>query len=349
MIRDKSLRVPQNIYPVFEERISKIDDKQICGWKINNDYISLTIDVCDINKINNIDTNDEIANEVILRTDLNRIVTSNKGSKKDNIITAVEMLLQRRITFKACNGYTRIENVFKGSFVFPDRRYITLSINKDALKFILNFEKYGYNTYKYLASKLTSKYSMRFYEMIYNNKENHIIKITPEEIIKMFMLEGKPCFKNPSYIKKTILDRAREELSRKTDVAFSIDVSYTGKRIDTFYIIPKKVVVDRESYNIEQKLIALKEVCGFDIVKTLRRIVFTNEEMANRFTHINTFVKYISFEPEKKINNRVDILLDGVEAGKLSKAEARKSFEMTMKKTIDNGISRESGNPDSAL
>jgi plasmid replication initiation protein len=106
---------------------------------------------------------------------------------------------------------------------------VTLKFDPDLKPYLLDLKEL-FTTYKLEnILKLTSKYSIRLYELLKCNEYKGILEITPSELSEMFELTKS--YSQYGQIKRRILEPAKQELTAKTDIQFTYETVTQRKKV----------------------------------------------------------------------------------------------------------------------
>lgn len=140
---------------------------------------------------------------------------------------------------KSWSAFNLIErpNIDKGKYTVSFR--ISPLIAHAFLDFSKGYSKYELET----AMNFESVYAMRFYELLSSQKNKITYSIDKLKI--MFQIEDKYVGKNNDFIRK-VVDKAKEELDKKSPVSFVYEKQTLGKKIIGIHFYPLKIPENRD-------------------------------------------------------------------------------------------------------
>jgi hypothetical protein len=125
---------------------------------------------------------------------------------------------------------------------FEYKGSVQFEIPAEMYSALLNFVK-GYRKFELLtAMRFESIYSMRFYELMSNQKNPLTYKI--EELKSMFQIQNKYT-RNPDFIKR-VVDPAKRELDEKSPFSFEYGINKQGKEFHSITFYPVAIPKNRD-------------------------------------------------------------------------------------------------------
>ena len=159
---------------------------------------------------------------------------------------------------------------------------------------ILNFSR-GYRKYELKTAMLfESVYSMRFYEMLTNQK--YPLTYTISDLKKMFGIEGK--YKNVNDFIRSVIDPAKKELDIKSPFGFEYKANKEGRKYVSFTFYPY-VIAKNQDENVEIIKIN-KQLCpSYYLDKETREYLINNFSFDQKEIKLNRplFEKAMKFIP----------------------------------------------------
>ena len=169
--------------------------------------------------------------------------------------------------------------------LYKNKEFIKFTLRDEIVQAFLNFSK-GYKKYELkIAMQFESTYSMRFYELLSNQKTpiNYSIEILKE----MFGLIDK--YKRPSGFIEKVIAPAKNELDKCSPYTFHYETIKTGKKITGIRFIP-----------IHQPQFEDEELKKQKVMK----------QMSNRWfipKNIEDYLKYNYEFTDKELNNNLGL------------------------------------------
>lgn len=157
--------------------------------------------------------------------------------EKDNNYTrtknALLSLNKKVIQYEDENSWGAL-NLIERPEVYKKGEYISFRISPTIAKVFVDFSK-GFSKYELTtAMQFESVYSMRFYELL--SEQKRPISYTIENLKIMFNVEGKYKL-NADFIRKVILP-AKKELDAKSPYSFEYKTQKTGRKITSIKFFP---------------------------------------------------------------------------------------------------------------
>jgi Protein involved in initiation of plasmid replication len=144
-------------------------------------------------------------------------------------------LLSKKLEIKEMEGgkrkYTGISLLTRCEYLEGDG-YIEARFNEEMKPYLLQLKRRFtmYEAGHFLP--LRSTHSMRIYELLKMREDISILRITVSEFRDILGVENK--YSRFSDLKRSVIEKARGELSEKTDISFTYDVERDGQ-------IPKRI------------------------------------------------------------------------------------------------------------
>lgn len=157
-----------------------------------------------------------------------------QGNSKHYVLNQLKELRKKDIEFAYINQKGQTEDVTTGIIStvrnIRDTDYIMVEISTWAIPFLLYWGKgVGGTIYqKAIAVKLQGIYAKRLYKICSRWQDQGGTSMSLEEFRKIFKLENK--YKQPSDLKKRVLDRAQKELKQKADLYFEYSLEKIQSR-----------------------------------------------------------------------------------------------------------------------
>lgn len=159
-------------------------------------------------------------------------------------------------------------------------------LQTEVFEAILNFSK-GYRKYELkTAMTLTSEYSMRFYELLSNQKTP--LSYSINQLKEMFQLENK--YKQVNDFTKRVIDTAKAELDAKSPYSFTYESIKYGRKITGFTFFPVYQPEHRDQ-ELEKAELQKQISPAWDLIQPVRQYLkhqfeFTTAEIKQ---HIELF------------------------------------------------------------
>ncbi|MEM6814096.1 MAG: replication initiation protein [Bacteroidota bacterium] len=180
--------------------------------------------------LNNIETGINIQPELFNKNVTVKIPISLLGETNyGRIRQAAEKLQTRQIWLKDDPKQKKFDVITPFPRIAANRDHIELTVFSDILPYFLEL-KSGYTEYKLKAAiALTSKYSQRFYEFLSRWKDTgYWGPVTIEHLKELLFIEDK--YSDIYLFKKKVLDIAKKELKKKTEISFEYRLIKEGRR-----------------------------------------------------------------------------------------------------------------------
>lgn len=199
---------------------------------------------------------------------------------------ALKALRAKTIEYQTDEGWSATGIIEKPKIGF-NTELVSFRLDKDIYDVFLNFSK-GFSKYELsTAMKFESVYSMRFYELLYNQK--HAIDFTIEYLKEMFQLKNK--YSRPSDFILNVVEIAKKELDNKSHFSFNYTPMKQGRKIHKirFYPIktknPNPVVNNEKKDLIDQYNVSLSSIINYNVIKYLKNeFGFSDIELKNNLT-----------------------------------------------------------------
>lgn len=215
----------------------------------------------------------------------------NHKKVKDALIS----LSQKGIEYEDNKAWQRFNIVFYTKIDKYEHTF-SFSVHEKIWDCILDFSK-GFTKYELnIALKLKRAYSMRFYELVSNQKRS--ITYSVEQLRKMFKLEDK-YERIDSFIRR-VIKPSKEELDRVANYTFDYIPNKVGKSIVSFTFIPIEQPEKRDQ-DLVKKELDKKVQLHWDIPNNVRRYLlqsmeFTTDEIKRNRDTFKAFL-LISKDP----------------------------------------------------
>lgn len=160
------------------------------------------------------------------------------GSLYKNIKNACDVLFERKFSYKEITDnneikYTKSRWVSKVSYI-PESAIIELYFTDDVLQFITMLEKHFTSYELEQVADLSSKYSVRLYELLIAWRSQGKIPLISIEDIRNRLGVGDDEYKLMGDFKKRVIDLAVNEINEKTDIQVSYEQHKAGRKIIGF-------------------------------------------------------------------------------------------------------------------
>ena len=162
-----------------------------------------------------------------------------------DVRTAVRKLIKRIITVDR-NGQNIDLNWIQGA-AYGEKGYVKISINQVLKPYLLNLKSHFTKFYLGFVVNLRSTYSIRLYELL-KRFENLGEAFFEVERLKHILGINKDEYALYGHFKSKVIVVAQKELIEKTDIAFAVEETKTGKKITGIRFIitknePKNLVL----------------------------------------------------------------------------------------------------------
>lgn len=181
--------------------------------------------------------------------------------------------------------------------VYKNKEYINFTLREEIVEAFLNFSK-GYKKYELkTAMEFESVYSMRFYELLSNQKTP--INYSIETLKEMFGLIGKYENRTPNFINKVIIP-AKKELDKCSPYSFHYEPIKIGRKITGIRFIPT-YQPQFEDPELKKKQLNKQISNRWFIPKNIEDFLkhnfdFTDKELKNNLTLFENLYKNLSEE-----------------------------------------------------
>ncbi len=169
--------------------------------------------------------------------------------------------------------------------VFKNKEYIGFTLREEIIQAFLDFSK-GFKKYELkTAMEFESVYSMRFYELLSNQKTP--INYSIDTLKEMFQIENK--YKLTADFLRYVIEPAKKELDKCSPYTFHYETIKTGRKITSIRFIP----IHQPQFEDE----SLKKQ------KTMK-------QMSNRWfipKNIEDYLKYNYEFTDKELNNNLSL------------------------------------------
>ena len=180
--------------------------------------------------------------------------------------------------------------------VFKNKEYIGFTLREEIIQAFLDFSK-GFKKYELkTAMEFESVYSMRFYELLSNQKTP--INYSIDTLKEMFQIENK--YKLTADFLRYVIEPAKKELDKCSPYTFHYETIKTGRKITGIRFIP----IHQPQYEDEslKKQKALKQMSNrWYIPKNIEDYLkynyeFTNKELNNNLSLFESLHNHLSEE-----------------------------------------------------
>jgi plasmid replication initiation protein len=157
-----------------------------------------------------------------------------QGNSKHYVLEQLKQLRKKDIEFAYVNQEGQTEDVTTGIINtvrnIRDTDFIVVEISTWAIPYLLYWGKgVGGTIYqKAIAVKLTGRYAKRLYKICCRWQDQGGTSMSLYEFRKMFKIENK--YKQPSDLRKRVLNPAQKELKEKADLYFEYEINKVQSR-----------------------------------------------------------------------------------------------------------------------
>ena len=180
--------------------------------------------------------------------------------------------------------------------VFKNKEYIGFTLREEIIQAFLDFSK-GFKKYELkTAMEFESVYSMRFYELLSNQKTP--INYSIDTLKEMFQIENK--YKLTADFLRYVIEPAKKELDKCSPYTFHYETIKTGLKITGIRFIPIHQPQFEDESLKKQK--AVKQMSNrWFIPKNIEDYLkynyeFTNKELNNNLSLFESLYNYLSEE-----------------------------------------------------
>ena len=180
--------------------------------------------------------------------------------------------------------------------VFKNKEYIGFTLREEIIQAFLDFSK-GFKKYELkTAMEFESVYSMRFYELLSNQKTP--INYSIDTLKEMFQIENK--YKLTADFLRYVIEPAKKELDKCSPYTFHYETIKTGRKITGIRFIPIHQPQFEDESLKKQK--AVKQMSNrWFIPKNIEDYLkynyeFTNKELNNNLSLFESLYNYLSEE-----------------------------------------------------
>lgn len=206
---------------------------------------------------------------------------------------------------------------------------VTFYVTSDIWRCCVDFSK-GATKYELVtAMNFKSVYSMRFYELMSNQK--HVITYSLEQLKEMFCVQDK--YKLTADFIRKVIEPAKKELDEHSPYSFEWSANKEGKKITSFNFYPVYKSENRDSV-LEERDLQRKTSLSWSLNRQvvdylINSIGFTKTEINNNRELITT--------AQNKLDNILEILAELKEKSR-NKKNPKGWIIGTIKRKIKNGI-----------
>lgn len=208
-------------FSVYEKRILyriiELNQYLIEGKKLNEKYV--------------LDSNSQ--GDITYTLPINLFLKENDSTNHKEVKKALENLKRKELTYEDDNLWASL-SIIANPKIHKYAEKVTFTIDKMINDALIDFSK-GFKKYELkVAMEFESTYSMRFYEILSNQKKP--INYTIETLKDMFQISNK--YKLTADFIKRIIEPAKKELDEKSPYTFHYNTIKTGKKITGIRFIP---------------------------------------------------------------------------------------------------------------
>lgn len=208
-------------FSVYEKRILyriiELNQYLIEGKKLNEKYV--------------LDSNSQ--GDITYTLPINLFLKENDSTNHKEVKKALENLKRKELTYEDDNLWASL-SIITNPKIHKYAEKVTFTIDKMINDALIDFSK-GFKKYELkVAMEFESTYSMRFYEILSNQKKP--INYTIETLKDMFQISNK--YKLTADFIKRIIEPAKKELDEKSPYTFHYNTIKTGKKITGIRFIP---------------------------------------------------------------------------------------------------------------
>ncbi|MGV1021396.1 replication initiation protein [Empedobacter falsenii] len=208
-------------FSVYEKRILyriiELNQYLIEGKKLNEKYV--------------LDSNSQ--GDITYTLPINLFLKENDSTNHKEVKKALENLKRKELTYEDDNLWASL-SIIANPKIHKYSEKVTFTIDKMINDALIDFSK-GFKKYELkVAMEFESTYSMRFYEILSNQKKP--INYTIETLKDMFQISNK--YKLTADFIKRIIEPAKKELDEKSPYTFHYNTIKTGKKITGIRFIP---------------------------------------------------------------------------------------------------------------
>ncbi len=180
--------------------------------------------------------------------------------------------------------------------VFKNKEYIGFTLREEIIQAFLDFSK-GFKKYELkTAMEFESVYSMRFYELLSNQKTP--INYSIDTLKEMFQIENK--YKLTADFLRYVIEPAKKELDKCSPYTFHYETIKTGRKITSIRFIPIHQPQFEDESLKKQK--TMKQMSNrWFIPKNIEDYLkynydFTNKELNNNLSLFESLYNHLSEE-----------------------------------------------------
>lgn len=208
-------------FSVYEKRILyriiELNQYLIEGKKLNEKYI--------------LDSNSQ--GDITYTLPINLFLKENDSTNHKEVKKALENLKRKELTYEDDNMWASL-SIIANPKIYKYAEKVTFTIDKMINDALIDFSK-GFKKYELkVAMEFESTYSMRFYEILSNQKKP--INYSIETLKDMFQISNK--YKLTADFIKRIIEPAKKELDEKSPYTFHYNTIKTGRKITGIRFIP---------------------------------------------------------------------------------------------------------------
>ncbi|WIH98743.1 replication initiation protein [Empedobacter falsenii] len=178
--------------------------------------------------------------------------------------------------------------------VFKNKEYIGFTLREEIIQAFLDFSK-GFKKYELkTAMEFESVYSMRFYELLSNQKTP--INYSIDTLKEMFQIENK--YKLTADFLRYVIEPAKKELDKCSPYTFHYETIKTGRKITSIRFIPihqpqfedKELKKQKLMKQISKRWFIPKNIEDY----LIHNFEFTDKELKNNLNLFESLYNYLS-------------------------------------------------------
>lgn len=253
---------------------------------------------------------------------ISSILASETDKNHKKAKDALVRLSQKYLIFENDEVWEKINFVLSPK-IQKRKSTFTFMIEPKIWDCILDFTK-GFRRFELTtAMKFQSQYSVRFYELI--SEQKGFLKYSIDTLKEMFQVKDK--YKKINDFKKKVLDVAQKELNEKSPWTFDYELKKTGRKITTIMLYPKYQPHNRDM-ELEKRALQKQVSPSWELKKEDLEYLKLNYKFSTKEIkqHIDLF---------KKASESIDFI------GFLSKIKPRANRANNPKGYLINSIKKE--------
>lgn len=164
------------------------------------------------------------------------------GKYYENTKAVLQSLRDMSVWITLEDGTETTVSWIKKPYINRGKGTIRIELDEDMIPYLFDIQK-NFTVYELVnVLMMKSQYSIRLYELLKSYKNLVVKKIELDELYRMLMIDKNPYYKKYTNFRRTILEKAVEEINEFTDLNVTYSPIKIGRsiKIIEFYIHSKK-------------------------------------------------------------------------------------------------------------